>query len=484
MRPLPHLLLLISAMLVGRLPAQEVRRPNVLLLFADDQRADTIAAHGNPHVETPALDGLVARGFSFRNAYCMGAHHGAVCKPSRAMLMSGQHLFAVREDLADTTTLPQVLAAAGYRTFATGKWHNGEDSFVASFEQGVNVFFGGMSDHTKVPLRDRPRGQALTEPRQGDGFSSELFADAAIEFLASGRDPGQPFFLYVAFTAPHDPRQPPARWREHYYADRPPLPANWLPRHPFHNGWMTGRDEQLAGWPRTREVLADQLAEYYGMISHLDEQVARILAALEATGEAENTLVIYTADHGLALGSHGLLGKQNLYEHSTKAPLVLAGPGVPAGQSEALVYLFDLVPTICAAAGTAPPPEAAGHDLGAVARGEVDQVRAQLFTAFEDKMRALRDARWKLIRYPLLDHTQLFDLATDPHERTNLADRAEHAPRVQRMLADLAGWRERCGDDRTPTSPEPAPMDYDPSGWERKPDRWQPAWIREKYFGR
>jgi len=376
-----------------------------------------------------------------------------------------------------------VLADAGYTTFATGKWHNGEASFDASFQAGRNVFFGGMCDHTAVTVRDKPPGGELGEKRDGGGFSSELFADAAVEFLQHGRDPERPFFLYVAFTAPHDPRQPPVEWREHYRAEPPPLPANWMPLHPFHNGWMRGRDECLAPWPRTREVIADQLAEYYGMISHMDAQIARILATLDAQDLREDTLVVFTADHGLALGSHGLLGKQSLYEHSMKAPMILAGPGVPHGESGALVYLLDLFPTLCAAAGADAPDGLAGADLLPLARGERADVRASLFTSYEDKMRALRDERWKLIRYPRIDHTQLFDLATDPHELVDLAREPAQAERVERMLAELAAWQARVGDAQPLVVAEPEPMEYDPAGWEREPDRWQPDWIRAKYFG-
>jgi arylsulfatase A-like enzyme len=472
-------LLVLAGVAVGQKPAA----PNILFLFADDHRADAVGAHGNPSIVTPAIDSLAARGFSFRNNYCMGSHHGAVCAPSRAMLMSGLDLFSIREDLSGTRTLPMVLGEAGYQTFATGKWHNGEASFAASFQSGGNVFFGGMCAHTDVLVRNKPAGGELTDKRVGDAFSSELFADAAIDFLESGRDPERPFFLYVSFSAPHDPRQPPSVWRQHYYAKRPRLPYNWMRLHPFHTGWIKGRDDKLAPWPRTRAVISDQLAEYYGMISHMDQQIARILATLEESGLTEDTLVVYSADHGLALGSHGLLGKQNLYEHSMKCPLIIAGPGFAHGESDALTYLFDLFPTLCAAAGVPAPEGLAGADLGPIMRGEARTVRQQLFTAFEDKMRAVRDERWKLIRYPLINHTQLFDLAADPDELNNLASDATHAQRVTHMLADLARWQKRLGDTQPLASEDPRPMEYDPSEWKRESDRWQPRWIREKYFG-
>lgn len=457
-------------------------RPNILFLFADDQRRDTIAAYGNPHIETPNLDQLAARGFNFRENYCMGSIHGAVCQPSRAMLMSGRTLYRVPMDLAGVKTLPQLLGENGYTTFGTGKWHNGAASYVRTFQQGTAAFMGGMSDHTKVPIADLSSdGTKLVRRRQGEKFSSELFADAIIEFLA--RQPAdKPFFAYAAFTAPHDPRQPPQANRERYYRSPPPLPANFMAQHPFHNGWMVGRDETLAAWPRTRPVLQEQLCEYYGMVSHLDSQVGRILQSLERTGHAENTIIVYAADHGLAVGSHGLLGKQSLYEHSMGCPLIIAGPGIPHGESSALTYLYDLFPTLCDLTEVSPPDTLEGSSLAPLWRGSAATVRETLFTTYEDKMRAVRDTRWKLIRYPLIDHTQLFDLETDPHELKNLADEPNQQARVTEMLKLLADWQQKTGDTAPLRVAHPEEKQIDLSGRHREPDRWQPDWIIAKYF--
>ncbi len=458
------------------------RPPNVLFLFADDQRPDTIAAFGNEHIRTPNLDQLAARGHRFANNYCMGSIHGAVCQPSRAMILTGRTLYRVPMDLAGMTTLPQLLGERGYATFGTGKWHNGADAFTKSFQQGRAVMLGGMSDHTAVPIRDMTDDGGLTPVRTGDKFSSELFADAAIQFLRE-HDEAEPFFCYVAFTAPHDPRQPPQPYRDDYYEARPPLPANYMPQHPFDNGWMVGRDEYLAAWPRTEEVVRDQLAEYYGLITHLDAQVGRILAALEARGLTDNTIVVYTADHGLAVGSHGLMGKQNVYEHSMGCPLLIAGPDIPAGESAALTYLYDLFPTLCGLTDTTPPAGVEGRDLAPLWRGERESVRDSLFLTYENSMRAVRDARYKLIRYPRVDHRQLFDLQEDPDERHDIAAAPEHAERVARMTELMRDWQRRTDDPHPLEVDEPEPMEIDLTGRARKPDRWQPQWIIDKYFG-
>jgi arylsulfatase A-like enzyme len=472
-----------SVVLGGRQAlGQEPSRPNILLLVADDQRADTIAAWGNPHIRTPNLDRLARRGTSFRGNYCFGSNSGAVCVPSRAMLMSGRTWLNVPHDLQGVRLLPELLREGHYHTFATGKWHNGEPSCVRAFPLGKSVFFGGMADHTKVPVADVRDGQIVNR-RIAERFSSEQFADAAVDFLKSRSGEG-PFFCYVAFTAPHDPRNPPEPFREMYYRNRPPLPENFLPQHPFDNGMAKDiRDENLAPYPRTRKIIGDQLCEYYGLVTHLDEQVGRILAALEESGHAANTMIIYTSDHGLALGSHGLLGKQSLYEHSMRSPLIIAGPGIPAGRSTpAFTYLFDLFPTICALAGVKPPDGLAGRDLRPLWENEGARVRDSVFLPFSNLMRSVRDERWKLIVYPQINHRQLFDLKDDPHEMRDLAADPGHGPEIARLTALMRSWQEKLGDKQPLAVDTPKPKELRFDDLVRKPDQWQPAWIVEKYF--
>lgn len=471
--------------LVGQAPPARAARPNILFLFADDMRADTIAAHGNAHIRTPHLDTLVRSGFSFRRTYVLGGDSGAVCVASRAMLMSGRTLFNVdTKALSGVTLLPEMLGRHGYTTFGTGKWHNGEASWLRAFQQGRAVMFGGMSDHTKVPVRDRGADGQLTAPRVETTFSSELFADAAIEFLRGHTGPA-PFFAYVAFTAPHDPRQPPLAYREPYYRNLPPLPADFQPQLPFDNGMMRGgRDENLGPWPRTEAVVRDQLAEYYGLITHMDEQIGRILAALAETGHADDTLVVFAADNGLALGSHGLLGKQSVFEHSTRVPLVLRGPGIPAdAASERFTYLHDLFPTLADVAGADLPQGLDGETLRPEWQGTPTFPRDSVFLAFMDTQRAVRDDRWKFIAYPALGHLQLFDLQADPFETTNLIEQPAHAGEVARLRALMQTWQQRLGDkvEIPVTNRRPPPVDL--SGQPRSPDQWQPDWIVKKYFG-
>jgi arylsulfatase A-like enzyme len=226
------------------------------------------------------------------------------------------------------------------------------------------------------------------------------------------------------------------------------LSRNFLPRHPFDNGALLIRDELLAPHPRTAAAMRRHLADYYATISDLDHQVGRILRALEERGGAGDTVIIFTSDQGLAVGGrHGLMGKQNLYEH-VKPPLILAGPGIPHGRSDALVYLFDLFPTICELAGVATPAVVEGKSLVPVIRGEAPWVRDSLLGAYADSQRMVRDGRWKLIRYRAggVRNAQLFDLKDDPDELTNLADDPRHRGERERLERLLAEARARFGD--------------------------------------
>lgn len=460
------------------------KRPNILFLFSDDQRADAVGYSGNSYVRTPNLDRMASSGIRFSNCFCMGAHHGAVCAPSRAMLMSGKYLHHVYDHLEGVQTLPMTLSENGYVTFGTGKWHNEKSAFAAGFSQGQSIFFGGMSNHFTIEVVDLLANGIYSEP-EGRGFSTEVFADAAIEFLTGYAQGDQlaPFFAYVAFTVPHDPRTPPKEFMEMYEPSNMPLPPDFMPLHPFHNGWMTGRDEQLTAWPRTPQDIRSSIAAYYGLISHLDVQIGRIMDCLRRTGLQDNTIIVFTSDHGLAIGSHGLLGKQNLYEHSMKSPLFLMGPGIPINQqSDALVYLLDLYPTLLNLLGIKVPSGVDGLDLSPVIRGQLRDVRDTLFTAFEKGQRAVRDHRWKLIRYPEIHFTQLFDLISDPFELNNLAGNPEFDSKVAEMMDQLKRWQQKSGDPDPLTSDMQKSMIFDYTEVERKPDRHQPKSIIERYF--
>lgn len=447
-------------------------RPNILFLFADDQRFDTIAALGNPKIQTPNLDRVCERGTACTNAYIMGGTSGAVCMPSRAMLHTGRTLFHIHRQgqqiPEDHTLLGEHLRAHGYASFGTGKWHNGAGSYARSFSDGGQIFFGGMNDHWNVPACDFHPDGSYPAPRPYDArcgnrrvrgeqsydhigrkHSTDLFVEETIDFLTRRRPEGRPFFAYTSFMAPHDPREMPAEFLNLYDPDEIDLPASYRPEHPFDNGQLRIRDEMLAGFPRTEDEIRRHIAEYYAMISHLDAGVGRILEALEATGEAENTIVVFAGDNGLAVGRHGLMGKQSVYDHSVHVPLLFAGPGLPAGaRRDAFCYLLDVFPTVCDLAELPTPGSVEGSSLAGVLAGSEARVREQMLLAYRHLHRAVQDKQYKLIEYNVEGTriTQLFDLQADPMETTNLAGDPLHQQTIARLRGDLARLRQASDD--------------------------------------
>jgi arylsulfatase A-like enzyme len=355
-----------------------------------------------------------------------------------------------------------MFARMGYRTFMSGKWHNTEPSMLRAFIEGKSIFFGGMGDPYTLPVADVSADRQLTNKRKSGKHSVELFSDSIIEFLKAQKGADKPFLAYVAFNLPHDPRLAPKNYHEPYNAKKPPLPPNYLPQHPFNNGDLIGRDERLAPWPRTQEVVRQHLADYYSAITFLDAQVGRILAALKEAGLEENTIVVFASDHGLAIGSHGLFGKQNLYDCSMHAPLIFAGPGIPQGkQNDSLCYLLDIYPTLGELTGVKAPEGNEGKSLLAVMQGKGDSARKALFFAYRDIQRAVCDRRWHLIRYTQINKTQLFDLENDPHETRDLAGDATKARVIERLTSQLQMFQKGYGDTQPLTTDKPAPVEFD-----------------------
>ncbi|HLQ44545.1 MAG TPA: sulfatase/phosphatase domain-containing protein, partial [Planctomycetaceae bacterium] len=200
------------------------------------------------------------------------------------------------------------------------------------------------------------------------------------------------------------------------------------------------------------------LHEYYATITALDFHVGRLLQSLKELGQLDNTLIVFSADQGIAVGSHGLLGKQNLYDVAMKSPLIFAGPGIVHGESDALVHLFDIYPTVCDLVGATTPSGIDGQSFRSVLEGKAISARRELMLAYLNKQRAVRDDRWKLIRYPNVNVTQLFDLQTDPDEMRNLADEPTQKERIVDLLSRLQKLQQHYTDDLplTVTNPKPA----------------------------
>jgi len=449
--------------LVSLLPAQAPQpRPNIVFIVSDDQRPDTVHALGNSLIRTPVLDRLVERGTTFPRA--IAAY--PICHVSRAEILTGCSAFRAYRHYPtgpidpDLATLAGTFQNAGYTTCYTGKWHNDGHPKQRGYSLTSGLFSSGSGGQPLTHAEDS-QGQTVTgyvgwtfktddgEIRLDRGIgltprTSEHIADGAIEFIQRSQD--RPFLLHVNFAAPHDPRIQPPGDRHRYDPTALPLPGNFAPQHPFDHGNLHGRDEVLLQKPLEPDRLRRELACYYAVISHMDEQIGRIISVLEERNLIENTLIVFTSDQGLALGSHGLTGKQNMYEHTIGVPLIMAGPHVPRGRKvDASCYLRDLFPTFCELTGIAIPSTVQGRSLHPLLRGDVERLYPFVTAYFTDTQRMIRDDRWKLIVYPTAGRQQLFDLRTDPLERHDLSASLDQQARIQTMKDELSGWLRAAG---------------------------------------
>jgi arylsulfatase A-like enzyme len=423
-------------------------KPNILILFTDDHSYNAVGGLGNKIVKTPNIDKLIKEGTAFTKASCLGGKHGALCVVSRAGIMTGRYLNSLKgsADVIPTEQImmPEHLKKHGYTTFATGKWHNNKEAHVRAFDNADNIFWGGMNfpkegghEHTPMSHFD-PTGKYPKEAQfKADNYSSTAFADAAIAYLNKNKDSQQPFFAYVAFTSPHDPRIPPPPYDKMYDPKDMPLPKNFLPQHPFDNGEMEVRDEKLLPTPRTPDMIKKEIALYYGMITEVDAQIGRILTALKTNGQDKNTLIIFAGDNGLAMGSHGLIGKQSVYDHSMRIPLVLVGANIPKNKKNvALASLSDIFPTVCSYLNIEKPTSSEGKNLLEAINNPKKVFRENMYYKYRDIQVAVRTHdNWKLIKYNVtgVEHTQLFNLNKDPYETKNLAENPKFEQKLKEM---------------------------------------------------
>lgn len=439
-------------------------RPNVLFLFADDQCYRTLRGLGNDEVRTPNLDRLMARGTTFRRTYNSGGWHGAICVASRTMLNTGLQLWRARsaeeslrtEWLPQRRLWPQLMADAGYQTFLTGKWHVSVDA--AKVFQTVRHVRGGMPPDTPAGYgrptsrEDRewlPWDEARGGFWEGGRHWSEVVADDAVSFLKTAQADPRPFFIYAAFNAPHDPRQSPKQFVDLYPADQVRIPASFMPRYPHEIGVYGIRDEKLAPLPRTKWSVQVNRQEYYAIITHMDQQIGRILDALEQSGEADRTWIFFTADHGLACGNHGLMGKQNLYDHSVRVPFVVCGPEVPQGVvRDEFVYLQDVMPTTLQLAGAEVPQRVEFQSLLPLLSGaDVPQWRNAVTGSYMQSQRMITAATEKLLLYPEIAVSLLYDLAADPEELRDLSGTADGLERKRKLFQRLLIEQKQLGDE-------------------------------------
>lgn len=452
-----------AAALTSR-PARAKDKPNILFLFADDQTYASIRALGINEVNTPNLDRLVRHGTTFTHAYNQGGWHGAICVASRTMLVTGAFLWnaerkekRLEREAENGQLWPQLLQQQGYDTYMSGKWHVKVDP--TTIFDTVRHVRPGMPKDSKAcygrPVEGQPdpwdpSDTSLGGYWEGGKHWSEVVGDDAEDFLADAADRNAPFFMYLAFNAPHDPRQSPQAFVDQYPLDTVKVPGNFLPQYPYAEDIGAGpglRDEDLAPFPRTEYAVKVHRQEYYAIITHLDAQIGRILEALEKTGKADNTCIIFTADHGLACGHHGLMGKQNMFDHSVRVPLILCGPGIAKDQRiDSPAYLQDIMPTTLDWAGAAPSAEVQFKSLAPLLAGQTKQHYEAVYGAYRNLQRMATDGKFKLIYYPEIKKTLLFDLGNDPDEMNNLADAPEYAERVEALWKQLLALQQATND--------------------------------------
>jgi arylsulfatase A-like enzyme len=296
-------------------------------------------------------------------------------------------------------------------------------------------------------------------PREVHKFSTEIIADSAVDFLKKQNRRSDPFMMYVSFTVPHDPWMPPPEYADLYPEESIPVPQNFMPR-PMNNGepfdyyseWHGNnlRDELKMAYPRTPDGVRDVRRRYYGTITHTDHQVGRILKQLKKSGLDDNTLVVFTSDHGISLGAHGISGKQTMYEEGIRIPFIMRAPNMQrrSAKNDALVSLMDIYPTFCEAAGAEIPQEVEGTSLLPLYTGDAYQQRDEIFASFypnyhQLNMRAIRTKEHKLVYHITTNEIELYDINRDPYELHNLADKEAYNQIKKELLDRLLAWRQQ-----------------------------------------
>ncbi|ALJ05374.1 choline sulfatase [Pseudalgibacter alginicilyticus] len=464
---------------------EENKKPNILFIFADDQTFNTIGALENGSVKTPNLDRLVESGVSFSHTFNQGSYTPAVCVASRTMLVTGGNLWKAAsyskqgnnfKDKNDPksnlkykeisfkkadTYWPQYLKQVGYDTYMSGKWHVGEVKPEAIFDYSAHIR-PGMPNQTNERYKrnfDKDKSDTWSPYDtinggywQGGKHWSEILADDGISFLEKAKEKEVPFFMYLAFNAPHDPRQSPKKFVDMYPVDDIDVPKNFIPEYPYNEAAGAGRklrDEKLAPFPRTEYSVKVNRQEYYAIITHMDEQIGRILEALEASGKADNTYVFFTADHGLAVGDHGFIGKQNMYDSSMRVPMIMSGPNVPKGKTvDSFVYLQDVMATTLDIAGIEKPEQIDFHSLLPLAMGETNKsAYPVVYGAYFGTQRMYRTENYKMIIYPTINKVRLYNMKKDPLEIVDLAEnKEEHRELLNRLFQEYKMLQNQMGD--------------------------------------
>jgi len=426
--------------------AKASERPNVILILSDDHNYNALGCSGNDAIRTPNLDRLAAEGVYFDRCFTPNP----ICSPARAAIYTGQDswnssvTFNGKPIPEGTPTLPHLLAGAGYETCFIGKWHNDGKPWTRGYTTGKRCWAGGKFDHFELALTEF--GNDDPEDRKtAEAYSTTVFSDDAVEYLNGKHE--QPFLMVLAYTVGHDVFKAPPGYEGKYDPAEVPLPKNFMPKPPFRQFTPTIRDETVLAFPRTESEVREATAEYYAMFEHLDANVGRLMTALDENQLTDNTVVIFCSAKGMSMGSHGIIGKQTMYEEGIRTSLIVRHPNLkPATRRNSnLVTTTDLLPTICEAAGVAIPAVVDGKSLLGLYDGSREG-REKIFCSYHDPRRAtitrtIRTRRHKLIQHLVTGERQLFDLEKDPHELDNLVDDPEFEPLATRLQLELLDWR-------------------------------------------
>jgi len=428
------------------------RRPNILFIFSDQQHRFALGCMDNPDVITPNIDALAARGALFTQAYTCCP----VCTAARINFLTGRYSNQTNSIgncapiPSDVTTLPMALKAAGYTTAFVGKWHiggNGNRPVPRELQGGFDYYTGYQCYNGF--LHEVCFWDENGEKRQFDHHRTDVTADLAIEKMDALS--GSPFFLMVGFQAPHYPEEPSYEYAKMYEGKRIAPRANARegvePYTPTYSPPSPKPRENDHNYCRYGSDMDEYRRLYNAMVTQIDANVGRLLTRLEELGIADDTIVLYTSDHGDMQGSQGITNKCAPFEESAGIPLVARAPGGVSGiTSDAIVSGVDYMPTFLDLAGAPAPQGVMGRSFASVLRGERHAHDGPVFSEMH-KWRMVRTRRWKLVVEGDDDHaTRLYDMADDPHEMTNLVDAPEHAETVTSLRGEILAWRERCRD--------------------------------------
>jgi choline-sulfatase len=444
------------------------KKPNFLFILADDTTYEVIAAAGMTKVKTPNIDRLYRGGVVFTHTYNMGSWSPAVCIASRTMLNSGMTINRDRRGAKQHPLWPRLMGDDGYKTYFTGKWH------VSGFDRKQKTIFDVVKHPRPGMPRQTPSGYHRPKDEedykngwkpwdkskggfwQGGEHWSIIAADDAIGFIDDAKKTDKPFFIYLGFNSAHDPRQVPKEYVDMYPIEKMETPKNFIALYP--DAAKIGcdiRDEFLLPSPRTEYSVKVNRQEYYACVTFMDHQIGRVLDALEKSGQADNTYIIFTADNGLAVGHHGLAGKQNLYDHSVRLPFIIKGPGLKPRKIDTPIYMQDIMPTVLRLAGAKVPEWVEFKSLLPLLKGSNATHYDHIYGQYLNYQRMVTKNGWKLIVYPYAKKRLLFNLDKDPDEMVNLAHNPEYSAKLEELEKLLKTAQSEMGDTLDINAPPP-----------------------------